>query len=148
MSLARNSFYNDSIATSPDRTIAAIRAIDGPVVLIAGGYDKNLDYDELGRVIVREVRSLVLVGQASAKIRRSVEKAVQEHESSNREVTLRSVHQASSFDEAVELAVSQAKAGDAVLLSPACASFDMFKSYKDRGDALRRLVNKLTTELS
>lgn len=141
-------FYNDSIATSPDRTIAAIRAIDGPVVLIAGGYDKNLDYDELGRVIVREVRSLVLVGQASAKIRRSVEKAVQEHESSNREVTLRSVHQASSFDEAVELAVSQAKAGDAVLLSPACASFDMFKSYKDRGDAFRRLVDKLTTELS
>lgn len=141
-------FFNDSIATSPDRTIAAIRSVDSPIVLIAGGYDKNLDYDDLGRAIAGEVRSLVLVGAASDKIRRSVEKAIQERESVDSVIPLSSVHHASTFREAVEVAVSQAKAGDTVLLSPACASFDMFKSYKDRGDAFRRLVAEFTSRLT
>lgn len=142
-------FFNDSIATSPDRTIAAIRSVDRPIVLIAGGYDKNLDYDDLARVIVAEVRSLVLVGAAAGKILRSVEKAMKECETLGcNGAALESVHRASTFEEAFEIAVSQAKPGDTVLLSPACASFDMFKSYKERGDTFRKLVSKFIAEHS
>lgn len=142
------SFFNDSIATSPDRTIAAIRAVGSPVVLIAGGYDKNLNYDELGRVIASEVRALVLVGAASDKIHRSVEKAIDRRAADRQTATLAHLHRASTFEEAVEVAVSLAEPGDTVLLSPACASFDLFKSYKDRGDMFKRLVAKLTAEQS
>ncbi len=143
-------FYNDSIATSPDRTIAAMRAIDRPIVLIAGGHDKNLDYDELGNAIVGRARALVLVGAASDRIRRSVEKALAEREQGNRgvanlgEITLEEVRQATEFREAVETAASLARAGDAVLLSPACASFDMFRSYKHRGDTFKQIVKEIT----
>lgn len=138
-------FYNDSIATSPDRTIAAMRAMDRPIVLIAGGHDKNLDYDELGRAIVGRAKALVLVGAASDRIRRSVEEALaeREHDGEGR-AALAEVRQASGFSEAVETAASLARAGDAVLLSPACASFDMFKSYKDRGDTFKRIVAEIT----
>lgn len=142
------SFFNDSIATSPDRTIAAIRAVGSPIVLIAGGYDKNLNYDELGRVVAGEVRALVLVGAASDKIHRSVEKAMAERLADQRRAVLTDLHRASTFEEAVEAAVSLARPGDTVLLSPACASFDMFRSYKDRGDAFKRLLAKLIAEQS
>ncbi len=145
-------FYNDSIATSPDRTIAAMRAIDRPIVLIAGGRDKNLDYDELGSAIVSKARALVLVGAASDRIHRSVEKALAERGQSSREeanlegVALEEVRRAAGFREAVETAVSLAGTGDAVLLSPACASFDLFRSYKHRGDAFKQIVRELTAD--
>ncbi|NLU41183.1 MAG: UDP-N-acetylmuramoyl-L-alanine--D-glutamate ligase [Firmicutes bacterium] len=147
-------FYNDSIATSPDRTIAAMRAIERPLVLIAGGHDKNLDYDELGDAIVSRARALVLVGAASDRIRRSVEKALAERalgsrgEASLEVTTLEVVQQAAEFREAVETAVSLARAGDAVLLSPACASFDMFRSYKHRGDTFKQIVKEITEKQS
>jgi UDP-N-acetylmuramoylalanine--D-glutamate ligase len=113
-------FVDDSKATNPGSVIAALQAYDRPIVLIAGGKSKNTDFTELGRVIDERVKALVVIGEAANDIAAHVYRTRIEH--------------AGSMQDAVRRATAFAVSGDAVLLSPACASFDMFESAEDRGD--------------
>jgi UDP-N-acetylmuramoylalanine--D-glutamate ligase len=122
-------FYNDSIATSPERTVVALRAIEGPIVLIAGGSDKGLDYDALGEVVRERVKQTILIGETAGKMASAIANE--------------SVERASTLDEAVQLAVASADDGDAVILSPASASFDMFTNFEERGVRFKALVREL-----
>lgn len=127
-------YINDSIATAPDRTVAALDAISGPTVLIAGGYDKHLDYEDFGRKVAQsQVRAVVLLGQTAEKIALALEKAGARC----------SVLRAENLERAVELARAEAQNGDSVLLSPASASYDMFTNFEERGRRFREIVGNL-----
>ena len=136
------SFYNDSIGSSPARTIAGLKAHTGDIVLIAGGRDKNLNYDELGLMIREKVSALVLVGETSEKISQSVKKAF------GGNVTIPVYHQV-EYPMAVKGAYALArgiKKDDnevSVILSPASTSFDMFKNFEERGNKYKEIVNSL-----
>lgn len=126
-------YVNDSIATTPDRTRAALESFQGPVVLIAGGYDKGLCYKSLGTDIATRAKALVLLGDTADCIQEAVREAGGDL----------SIVQVASLQEAVVRARSLARPGDVVLMSPASASFDMFRSYVHRGDVFRQLVMEL-----
>jgi len=126
-------YVNDSIATSPERSIAALLAIDAPVVLIAGGRDKHLPMQEWARLIADRARAVVLVGEAGPLIRDAIAAA-------GAGIPIVS---AGSFTETVPLARSLAQPGDTVLLSPGCTSFDAFRDYEARGEAFRQAVMAL-----
>ena len=130
-------YYNDSIASSPTRTIAGLRAFDQKVILIAGGYDKQIPFDELGEEINLRVRHLLLTGHTAKQIKASVEEAPGAGESQ--------VEVAVYEDLAacVQAARQVAQDGDVVILSPACASFDQFKNFDERGKLFKQLVWEL-----
>jgi UDP-N-acetylmuramoylalanine--D-glutamate ligase len=123
-------YYNDSIATNPESTIAALSAFGPPIILIAGGYDKQLPFDALGPVIAQRVADLVLVGNTAEKIQRAVAAAGGGP----------SLHRCTTFENAVKTAISLASAPGVVLLSPACASYDMFDNFQQRGDLFKEIV--------
>ncbi len=125
-------YYNDSIATSPDRTRVALAAFQDEIVLIAGGYDKGLAFDVLGREVGQKVRSLVLLGQTADAIAASLPEGAPTQ-----------VYRATSLEEAVEIASAVARPGGVVLLSPACASYGMFQNFEQRGRIFKELVGKL-----
>ena len=129
-------WYNDSIATTPQSTIAAIEAFQQPKVIIAGGYDKNLPFDQLGEKIAKNAKATILIGQTAQKIAKAIEK----HPENQTKIAF-----ADSLAQAVDLAASLATRGDVVLLSPACASYDMFDNFQHRGQAFIRLVQKINT---
>lgn len=131
------SYYNDSIASSPTRTIAGLNAFDEKVVLIAGGYDKKIPFDELGSEINNHVKALILVGETSTKIKNAVINAP------NYNPELLKIFMCGTLDETVTIASNISNPGDNVLLSPACASFDMFKNFEIRGNKFKELVNAL-----
>ncbi|NLN66009.1 MAG: UDP-N-acetylmuramoyl-L-alanine--D-glutamate ligase [Clostridiaceae bacterium] len=133
------SFYNDSIGSSPTRTIASIKAFAGNVVLIAGGYDKNLCYDELAPVIHERVKALVLLGATADKIEQAYRIFVEK--SCFKPIP---IVRATSMQEAVERAYNLAHAGDIVLLSPASASFDMYPNFQERGNHFKQIVNGIS----
>ena len=128
-------YYNDSIASSPSRTIAGLRSFHEKVILIAGGYDKHIPFDALGPEIVEHVKLLVLCGATADKIRTAVENApgYQPGKPEIRDVT--------PFTAAVEAARDRAQPGDVVTLSPACAAFDQFKNFAERGKFFKSIVN-------
>ena len=130
-------YYNDSIASSPTRTIAGLRAFPEKVILIAGGYDKKIPFEELGEEICQRVKSVILVGHTAEKIRESIvnAKAYQERKPD--------IMIAGTLAEAVSAAAKQAKSGDVVTLSPACASFDQFPNFAARGKAFKEFVHAL-----
>ena len=128
-------YYNDSIASSPTRTIAGLRSFKEKLILIAGGYDKNIPFDELGPEVVERVKVLVLCGATAEKIRAAVEAAPGYEAGKPIIVT------ASNLTEAAELARAHAVEGDVVTLSPACASFDQFPNFMARGKAFKAIVN-------
>ena len=130
-------FYNDSIASSPSRTIAGLRSFPEKVILIAGGYDKHIPYDVLGPEICRHVKKLYLGGATGPKIRAAVE-AAPEYKPGFPEIT-----DCRDFMEAVYAAAAGAKAGDVVLMSPASAAFDQFKNFMVRGEYFKKLVKEL-----
>ncbi len=127
-------YYNDSIATTPEATIAALSALSGPIILIAGGYDKGLVFDNLAQEIGRRVKACVLLGQTGPKIKKAIEQAKKPSPK---------IREVSSLTEAVEAARLMAKPGDIVLLSPASASYDMFRNFADRGKQFKELVRKI-----
>lgn len=133
----RVKWYNDSASSSPTRTISGIHAFDEELILIAGGYDKNLDYSPLAKPIVDKVKTLLLIGQTSGKIFEAVK---QEMEKQNKDVR---IYMCDTLKETVDIANRTAKAGQVVLFSPGSASFDMFKNAYDRGNQFKNLVNKL-----
>ena len=130
-------FYNDSIASSPSRTIAGLRSFPEKVILIAGGYDKHIPYDVLGPEICAHVKKLFLGGATGEKIRQAVI-SCPEYAPKALEIT-----DCGSFEPAVRAAAAAAKAGDVVLMSPASAAFDQFKNFMVRGDFYKKLVKEL-----
>ena len=123
-------YINDSKATNTGAVANALRQIDGPVILIAGGKDKGDDYRLLRDVVKDHVKKLILIGEASAKLSEAL-------------ADLQETAYAETLEEAVSYAAAGAQAGDTVLLSPACASFDMFSSYAHRGACFAEAVRNL-----
>ena len=130
-------WYNDSVSSSPTRTIAGLNSFDEEIVLIAGGYDKNLDYTPIAKPIIDNVKSLILFGQTSGKIFDSVK---EELEKEGKELN---IYMCNTLKETIDLAKKVAKPNQIVLFSPASASFDMFKNFADRGNQFKKLVNEL-----
>jgi UDP-N-acetylmuramoylalanine--D-glutamate ligase len=126
-------YYNDSKGTNPDAAIKGIQAMNRPTVLIAGGYNKDANYEEWIKSFEDRVKKLVLVGETKEKI------AAQAKSLGFDEIIL-----VNTFEEAVKTAICLAKPGDAMLLSPACASWGMFKNYEERGDRFKELVLELS----
>ena len=130
-------YYNDSIASSPTRTIAGLRSFSEKVLLIAGGYDKHIPYDVLGPEICKHVKKLFLGGATGPQIRTAVENA-SEYEPGCPEIV-----DCGDFTSAVQAAVAAAENGDVVLMSPASAAFDQFKNFMVRGDYFKKLIMEL-----
>lgn len=130
-------FYNDSIASSPSRTIAGLRSFPEKVILIAGGYDKHIPYDVLGPEICAHVKKLFLGGATGKLIREAVE-SCPEYDPAMLEIV-----DCGTFEPAVRAAAAGAKAGDVVLMSPASAAFDQFKNFMARGEFYKKLVKEL-----
>ena len=128
-------FYNDSIASSPSRTMAGLRSFPEKVILIAGGYDKHIPYDDLGPEICAHVKKLFLCGATGPKIRAAVECC---EDSAGVQMT-----DCADFKAAVLQAAAAAEPGDVVLMSPASASFDAFKNFMVRGNYFKELVREL-----
>ena len=127
-------FYNDSIASSPSRTIAGLRSFPEKVILIAGGYDKNIPYDVLGPEVCEHVKKLFLCGATGPKIRAAVEAVSGEQP----EIT-----ECADLEAATRAAAAAARSGDVVIMSPASASFDAFKNFMVRGEFFKRIVKEL-----
>ncbi len=127
------SYYNSSIDSSPNRSRATLNVFPEKVIMIAGGKDKGIPYDELGPVIDEHVKQLILIGATADKIEESVKKA-----GSNV-----AVHHCQTYEQAVKCAFELGKEGDIVVLSPASTSFDMFRNFEERGNLFKKLVNEL-----
>ena len=125
-------YYNDSKGTNPDAAIRGIQAMNRPTVLIGGGYDKESSYDEWIQAFDGKVKKLVLLGATREKIAQTA-----------RRLGFNEIEMADTFEEAFAKCVECAQPGDAVLLSPACASWGMFKNYEERGDKFKEFVNQL-----
>ena len=123
-------FINDSKATTVDSAIWALNNIDGGIILIAGGRDKGLDFTVLRDVAGRKVKKLILIGEAREKIKQALGDVLP-------------IREAGNLKEALDIAWSQAKAGDSILLSPMCASFDMFANFEERGRVFKQAVRQL-----
>lgn len=130
-------FYNDSIASSPTRMLASVRAFNQKVILLAGGYDKNIPFDELGEQLPKYAKALYLTGHTADKIRAAVENGA-DYDCKSLPITL-----TADYGEAVRLAYENAKPGDIIMLSPACASFDAFKNFEARGEYFINCVKEL-----
>ena len=129
-------WYNDSIASSPSRTIAGLNAFqDNKLILIAGGKDKGISYRDLGPVINAHVKYLILCGATAGVIRESVKQADN--------YSGLQIQEVSNYPDAVKLADEIAKPGDIVILSPASTSFDRFANFMERGEVFKKLVNDL-----
>ena len=124
-------FINDSKSTTVDSTIWAFKNISCPIVLIAGGKHKGIDYSIVSDLIREKAREVILIGEAKEKIKNALEGFL-------------SIDEASTLEEAVKLAFSKAKSGDCVLLSPMCSSFDMFLNYEERGKVFKQAVFDLS----
>jgi UDP-N-acetylmuramoylalanine--D-glutamate ligase len=131
------SFYNDSFSTTPETAIAAINAFQNPKIVILGGSTKHSDFSELAKAIVdgKNIKAIILIGQESGRLMTTIKKSG---------VFQGKILQgAKDMSQIIADAFSEAESGDVVILSPACASFDMFKNYQDRGDQFIVEVNKL-----
>ena len=122
-------WFNDSKATNVGATIAALEGMPGPLILIAGGDGKSADFSELHDVIANQAREVILLGRDAQRIEQVIDNAVP-------------VHRAVDMDDAVKIAMKRVSPGDIVLLSPACASFDMYSNYMERGDDFARAVRQ------
>jgi len=128
-------FYNDSFSTIPEASIAAIRSFKRPIILIAGGSEKNADFTDLGKEIAEsKVKSLILIGQTAERIKESVLKAGFKG---------KIIENLKDMEEIINRAFKEAESNDVVLLSPGCASFGMFKDYKDRGNQFKKYAKAL-----
>jgi UDP-N-acetylmuramoylalanine--D-glutamate ligase len=133
-------WYNDSIATTPQSVMVALEAFTEPKILIAGGYDKQLSFDELGTRIAAQAKAVVLIGQTAVKMADAIRAGASKSD-------VPPISFARSLDEAVHMADQLALPGDVVLLSPACASYDMFDNFQQRGLQFAELAGQLRTGL-
>lgn len=134
----RIKWYNDSVSSSPTRTMAGLNAFNlRNIILIAGGYDKNLDYTPLAKPIVENCKELILLGATSGKIEKAVKQELKKQDKKMK------IHKCTDLRETVEVAKSIAVQGDIVLFSPASASFDMFKNFAERGKMFKKYVKEI-----
>lgn len=133
-------YYNDSVATSPARAVAGLRSFEEPLLLIAGGYDKKLPFDEFAEVVAEKARTVFLIGEAAPTIEAAIETAARKLGRGPEVVRCR------DLEHAVQSAHERARPGEVVLLSPACASFDMFQNFEQRGERFRKIVHALTEQ--
>lgn len=127
-------YYNSSIDSSPNRSINTLKVFDKKVIMIAGGKDKGIPYDEIGPALVEKVKTLILIGKTADKIEEAFKNA-----GGDESIIIK----CESYEEVVKTAHEKAKDGDVVLLSPASTSFDMFANFEERGNLFRKLVNEL-----
>ncbi|MCI1944576.1 UDP-N-acetylmuramoyl-L-alanine--D-glutamate ligase [Clostridium luticellarii] len=130
-------YYNDSIASSPTRTLAGLKAFEKPVVLIAGGYDKKIPFDVLAEEGYKKIKILILMGATKNKIKKAFDK-LRDEKGINVPIFM-----VESLLDAVNKARELAEKGDIITLSPACASFDMFPNFEVRGNSFKKIVNEL-----
>lgn len=130
-------YYNDSIASSPTRTIAGLKSFGKKIIIIAGGYDKKIPYEPLAPVICEYVKTLILLGATAGKIEKAVTECDGYKDSGLKIINV------SSLEEAVFAAKQIAKEGDIVSLSPASASFDLYKNFEERGAHFKKIVNEI-----
>lgn len=130
-------WYNDSASSSPSRTIAGLKAYDEDIILIAGGYDKNLDYEPIAEPILEKVKVLILMGNTAKKIYDVVKLKLEEE---GRDLP---IYMCDELAQTIAVANRVSKPGQVVLFSPASASFDMFKDFADRGRKFKQLVNSI-----
>lgn len=133
-------WYNDSIGTSPTRTIAGLNSFEEEIILIAGGYDKNIEYEPIAKPIIEKVKTLILFGQTADKVFNVV---TQELENQNKELK---IYMCNDLEQTIKIASKVAKKGQIVLFSPASASFDMFKNFEERGNKFKEIVNGLNED--
>ena len=134
-------WYNDSIGTSPSRTMAGLNSFDQKIILIAGGYDKHIPYDVIGNPILNQVKHLVLIGATAPKIKEAVINAAR---AMNKDYTeFLTISEFKTLEECVNYCDEIAKTGDIVVMSPASASFDMYKNFEERGEHFCKLVETL-----
>jgi UDP-N-acetylmuramoylalanine--D-glutamate ligase len=132
-------YYDGSIASAPERLMADLNAYTEPIVLLAGGRDKHLPWEDAAQLIVERVRELIVFGEMADLVRGAVEAQLSRSE----ERKLENVHQVATLDEAVAIAAQIARSGEVVLLSPGGTSFDAFKDFAERGDRFQELVRGL-----
>lgn len=128
-------YYNDSACTTPESTVTALRAIDKDVVLIAGGYDKGMAFHNMAEEVIRRTIAVVLIGMTGDKI----ESTIRQKKTTGKPLTAR----AETLEEAVLLSADLAHPGDVVIMSPGCASYDMFTNFEERGKRFKAAVMKL-----
>lgn len=131
-------WYNDSIATSPTRVLAGLRSFDQKIIVLAGGYDKKIPFEPMAETVCDRVKLLILMGVTAEKIEKAVTSA------KNYDPAKTRILHADSMEQAVEIAHREAKPGDIVTLSPACASFDWYPNFEVRGQHFKRLVGELS----
>ncbi|MCY3556385.1 MAG: UDP-N-acetylmuramoyl-L-alanine--D-glutamate ligase [Gemmatimonadetes bacterium] len=143
-------YFNDSACTTPASTVTALRAFDAPVVLIAGGYDKGTAFDDMAEEIVRRARAVVLIGATADAIETAIEKAggagtadVDPADVYTDAAKPPVIARAETLDDAVRHCTGLARTGDVVVLSPACASYDMFTNFEERGQRFKEAVAAL-----
>lgn len=132
-------YYNSSIDSSPNRTINTLKVFPDKVIMISGGKDKGITYDEIGPAIINHVKTLVLIGATSDAIENALNKAYGDMKIE----PCVNVIRAATYEEVVSIARDNAKDGDVVLLSPASTSFDMFNNFEERGNLFKSIVNSL-----
>lgn len=130
-------YYNDSIATTPTRVVAGLRSFDKKIIMIAGGYDKKIPFAPLAPEIIKHVKILILMGNTAQKIENAVKENTQ-YSTDNPQI----IH-VENLEQAVMKAKNLAQENDIVSLSPACASYDMYKNFEKRGEHFKRIVNNL-----
>ena len=135
--VAGRKFFNDSLATTPESAEVALEAFTSPIVLLAGGYDKQVDLSQMASAIARRGKAVALMGQTAARLRELITQSPDNRCLLSGELT--------SFQAACEWAVAQSEPGDVVLLSPGCASYDWFRNFADRGQQFTEFVRSLET---
>ncbi|MDE7093273.1 MAG: UDP-N-acetylmuramoyl-L-alanine--D-glutamate ligase [Oscillospiraceae bacterium] len=130
-------YYNDSIATSPTRVLAGLRSFGQKIIVLAGGYDKKIPFEPMAETVCDRVKLLILMGVTADKIEKAVTSAKNYHSENTR------ILHVNSMEEAVATAYREAKSGDIVTLSPACASFDWYPNFEVRGQHFKRLIKEL-----
>jgi len=123
-------FVNDSKSTTAQASVWALERLESPVIMICGGRDKNIDFSVLKPLVEKKVKKMIAIGEAKAKIKETFQDTV-------------NVEQCGALQDAVLSAWGESVGGDTILLSPMCASFDMFRNFEERGQAFRRLVHRL-----
>jgi UDP-N-acetylmuramoylalanine--D-glutamate ligase len=132
-------YYDDSIATAPERLMAGVNAFHEPIVLLAGGRDKHLPWEDAAQLIAARVRELIVFGEMAELVQTAVEAQLERSD----ERVLEQIHHVKTLDEAVAVAARTAQPGEVVLLSPGGTSFDAFKDFAERGEKFQELVNGL-----
>lgn len=135
-------WYNDSIGTSPTRTIAGLLSFEQKIVLIAGGYDKHLEYEPIAKPILENCSKLILMGQTADKIEKAVTDEIHNEKEEGNNIEF-PIYRCKTLKETIDKALEVAIDGEIVLFSPASASFDLFKNFEERGNKFKELVNDL-----